>query len=164
MLSAQGVAPEMVAEPENAFPTVAEVLLEREEDAVSADLNPDGFDLFSGLLAEDSELFAGAEALPNEGEESDGSDPEREDSLQDSLTGEQIHLQPENPLVVPQGLELAASQTLSGSGDIDGDVTSSGTISPGNSPGVQNITGDSKFSREGKVLIEIGGSAAGTQF
>jgi hypothetical protein len=54
--------------------------------------------------------------------------------------------------------------TCSGSGTIGGDLNNNGgTISPGNSPGVMAVTGDFSQSAESSLLIELGGTAAGTE-
>ena len=63
--------------------------------------------------------------------------------------------------MTPAGLEIGAGQKLSGSGRIVGDVVNRGLFSPGNSPGIDNVTGDMTFDRAGTVLIEIGGLTPG---
>jgi hypothetical protein len=55
--------------------------------------------------------------------------------------------------------------SLSGSGTLTGDVDNSGgTVSPGFSPGVINITGNYTQSASGTLSVEIGGASAGTDF
>ncbi|MHB8524143.1 MAG: LEPR-XLL domain-containing protein, partial [Limisphaerales bacterium] len=56
---------------------------------------------------------------------------------QGSDSSTNIHLTPDQPLQASGGLTLGESDTLSGTGTVLGSVTSQGTISPGNSPGVQ---------------------------
>lgn len=53
---------------------------------------------------------------------------------------------------------------LTGAGTITGDVSNSGIISPGTSPGVINVNGDFEQSDEGKLSIELGGTTAGTDY
>lgn len=59
---------------------------------------------------------------------------------------------------------VAAGATLGGTGKIGGAVTSSGTVSPGNSPGVLTLARSYTQSAGGSLRIEIGGLAAGTQY
>ncbi len=51
---------------------------------------------------------------------------------------------------------------LEGFGTITADVANRGEVAPGLSPGTLNITGT--YTQTGSVLIEIGGSTAGTEF
>ena len=53
------------------------------------------------------------------------------------------------------GFVLEASQKLSGTGTVEGDVTVSGTVSPGNSPGTLTINGDLTWSAGGSYDWEI---------
>ncbi len=53
--------------------------------------------------------------------------------------------------------------TLTGAGTITGSVTNGGTVSPGAAAGVLNISGDYVQTAAGKLDIQIGGRAAGTQ-
>ena len=55
--------------------------------------------------------------------------------------------------------------TCSGSGTIGGNVNNdSGTISPGNSPGVMIINGDFAQGTDGALMIELAGTTAGTEY
>jgi hypothetical protein len=51
--------------------------------------------------------------------------------------------------------------SLEGSGDIDGDFASSGTVAPGFSPGQLNFTNNFTQLQGGNVLMEIGGPVPG---
>jgi len=62
------------------------------------------------------------------------------------------------------GLADIQSGILSGSGSVLGNVTNSGTVTPGNSPGSLSITGDYTQSSTGILDIEIGGLLAGDEF
>jgi len=54
--------------------------------------------------------------------------------------------------------------TLNGSGTVDGDVNNAGMVTPGNSPGKINITGDYTQTTLGTLEIEIAGTTAETEF
>src|SRR5205814_165215 len=49
-----------------------------------------------------------------------------------------------------------SSATLAGTGTITGNVSNSGTVAPGNSPGVLTITGNYTQTTGGTLVIEIG--------
>lgn len=53
---------------------------------------------------------------------------------------------------------------LKGAGTIAGNVTSDGTVGPGNSPGALNITGDYTQLANGIFDVEIGGTLAGSEY
>jgi len=53
-----------------------------------------------------------------------------------------LTLSQDDPLVIEEGLVVGASETLRGSGTIEGDVVVAGVFSPGNSPGVVAIDGN----------------------
>jgi len=53
--------------------------------------------------------------------------------------------------------------TCRGSGTVGGDLNNSGTISPGNSPGVMEVAGDFTQHEDGTLLIELAGTASGTE-
>jgi len=54
--------------------------------------------------------------------------------------------------------------TCSGSGRIGGNLDNSGgTVSPGNSPGVMEVAGDFTQHEDGTLLIELAGTASGTE-
>jgi hypothetical protein len=57
------------------------------------------------------------------------------------------------------GLIIGSEETLSGNGEVNGNVTNGGLPSLGNSPAL-NFTGDLVLGRAGTLLIEIGGSEA----
>ncbi|MFV2068579.1 MAG: beta strand repeat-containing protein, partial [Pirellulales bacterium] len=61
-------------------------------------------------------------------------------------------------------LTVGSSGTLAGSGTIYADVSSNGTVSPGASPGVLNITGNYTQGPDGWLEIEIGGLTAGSEY
>ncbi len=54
--------------------------------------------------------------------------------------------------------------SLTGAGQIDGDVTSAGTVSPGPTTGILEITGDYTQTSTGALVIEVGGLNAGDDF
>ncbi|MDB5341692.1 MAG: hypothetical protein JWP89_69 [Schlesneria sp.] len=54
-------------------------------------------------------------------------------------------------------LELGSTQTLSGSGTLHGNLTGTGTVSPGSSPGILTIDGDFEF--DGTIDFEVDGTA-----
>jgi hypothetical protein len=63
-----------------------------------------------------------------------------------------------NPLVLGSG-------SLSGAGTVSApSVSTAGTLSPGNSPGTLNITGDLTLLGTSETLIEIAGLTPGTQY
>ncbi|MDD5029821.1 MAG: LEPR-XLL domain-containing protein, partial [Rhodoferax sp.] len=58
-------------------------------------------------------------------------------------------------------LRVAANEVLGGSGTLNLGLLNSGFVSPGYSPGVQNVAAYTQDA-SGTLLIELGGSAAGT--
>lgn len=54
-----------------------------------------------------------------------------------------------------------AGGLLAGSGNVTGDVTLSGTLAPGNSPGSMTINGNLTQTASGNMAIEIAGTGAG---
>ena len=78
-----------------------------------------------------------------------------------AVAGRNIHLTPEHPTAANGQLIIGVDDTLSGSGTIVGDVVNRGLFSPGNSPGITTVLGDSTFARSGTVSIQIGGLTAG---
>jgi len=68
-----------------------------------------------------------------------------------------------NTLNTGGGMFDCSEGTCNGSGTISGDVNNGGTISPGNSPGVWEITGDYSQNAEGELLMEISGTALGDE-
>ncbi|MBV5299267.1 MAG: LEPR-XLL domain-containing protein, partial [Rhodoferax sp.] len=58
-------------------------------------------------------------------------------------------------------LRVAANEVLGGSGTLDVSLFNMGVVSPGYSPGVQNVAAFAQGS-SGTLLIEIGGATAGT--
>jgi hypothetical protein len=56
------------------------------------------------------------------------------------------------------------SGTLSGSTTLVGNVTNEGTVSPGASPGILNITGDYAQTAFGVLKIDIGGLTPGDDY
>jgi choice-of-anchor B domain-containing protein len=70
-----------------------------------------------------------------------------------------------NKLTTAGGTVDVQQGTISGNGTIAGDVDNGGgTISPGNSPGVLVIEGDLTQGEGGSILIELSGTAAGSQY
>ncbi len=71
-------------------------------------------------------------------------------------------------LIVGTGSTLTVNDTLSntgtvqGAGTIVGDLTNSGTFSPGLSPGTLSVIGDYTQDSAGKLQLEINGTTAGT--
>lgn len=59
-------------------------------------------------------------------------------------------------LVASGGVNVGVGSTLGGTGIIDGNVTSNGTVSPGLSPGTLTINGNYDQSTTGTLLIEFG--------
>jgi hypothetical protein len=53
---------------------------------------------------------------------------------------------------------------LQGSGTISNNVSNSGTVAPGDSPGTLQISGNYTQTSAGTLQIEIGGTTAGTQY
>jgi hypothetical protein len=69
-----------------------------------------------------------------------------------------------NKLTTAGGTVDVQQGMISGNGSIAGDVDNGGTISPGNSPGVLVIEGDLRQGEGGSILIELSGTAAGSQY
>jgi hypothetical protein len=70
-----------------------------------------------------------------------------------------------NDLITGGGTVVVAAGVLSGGGTVGGDVTNNGgTLSPGNSPGILEITGDYAQNADGGLLVEIGGTDPGSEF
>ena len=70
-----------------------------------------------------------------------------------------------NDLNTGGGEVVVAGGVLNGRGTVGGDVTNNGgTLSPGNSPGIIEITGDYSQSAEGSLLMEIGGTDPVNEF
>ncbi len=72
-----------------------------------------------------------------------------------------LQLQSGVTLTATNGLTLTANGVLAGDGTIAGNLVSGGLISPGNSTGVLNVTGNMTQSTTGRLLIEIGGPTSG---
>ena len=70
-----------------------------------------------------------------------------------------------NRVTLAGGTVVGAQGTISGDGTIGGDVyNEGGTLSPGNSPGLMAIAGDYTQGDRGTLLIELAGTAAGTNY
>src|SRR5207247_1342766 len=70
-------------------------------------------------------------------------------------------------LNVPTGavtgpVTLTSGGTLLGSGTVGGALTNSGTVAPGNSPGIITVNGDYTQSSGGSLAIEIQGTNPAT--
>ncbi len=76
-------------------------------------------------------------------------------------SGAGCHLVVETPWRALGTLEVGVGDRLSGSGTVIGDVVNRGVVSPGNSPGIQTVTGSFTFTRSGSTHIEIGGLTPG---
>ncbi|MCX6952193.1 MAG: PEP-CTERM sorting domain-containing protein [Verrucomicrobia bacterium] len=59
---------------------------------------------------------------------------------------------------------LTNTGTLAGSGSLHGNLLSSGTLAPGNSPGLLSVTGNLSLLNSSQLLIELGGTARGVTF
>ncbi len=59
---------------------------------------------------------------------------------------------------------VAALATLSGTGEVQGNLTNAGLVTPGLSPGILTVTGDFTQSSAGETLFEIGGLTPGSQY
>ena len=64
------------------------------------------------------------------------------------------------PFLIQDNVVVGVSDTLSGSGQVLGSVTNHGVVSPGNSPGIQNVATFTQ-SAGGTLDIEIGGFTPG---
>ena len=84
------------------------------------------------------------------------------DGLQGQVAGS-LHLSEEEPYIADSTVVIPEGGTLSGSGSILGEVVNEGIISPGNSPGEQNL-GTLTLTPEGTVVIEIAGTTPGTEY
>ena len=62
----------------------------------------------------------------------------------------------------PNGLVQHAGALLNGTGTLAGNLTNSGKVAPGNSPGILTITGDYTQTTDGSLEIEVGGLTPGT--
>ena len=71
-----------------------------------------------------------------------------------------------NDLVVSGGGSISVQQgTVSGNGTVGGDLNNdSGTVSPGNSPGVITVEGDFSQGEQGTLHMELAGTKAGRQY
>ena len=61
-------------------------------------------------------------------------------------------------------LNQLSTGLLKGTGTVEGNVVSAGTVAPGSSPGKLTINGDYTQSRDGSLQIEIGGVTEGDQY
>jgi hypothetical protein len=76
----------------------------------------------------------------------------------------EIHLTPDTIFNATAPLIIDGQEVLNGSGTIVGDVINEHLVSPGNSPGLQSISGNFTQDATGTTLIELGGTTAGTGF
>jgi outer membrane protein OmpA-like peptidoglycan-associated protein len=83
-----------------------------------------------------------------------------EPALQDPSDQNSTILNPNTILTLDNPLIVGSSDTLSGSGQILGEVINHGVISPGNSPGIQNVA-SLTLAPDGTLEIEIGGLTPG---
>jgi hypothetical protein len=76
-----------------------------------------------------------------------------------------LELQAGVRLVATDGVTVRPNGVLSGGGTIAGDITNAGgLVSPGSSPGVLLLEGDFLQDAVGRLLLEIAGPNAGTQY
>lgn len=69
----------------------------------------------------------------------------------------------EGRLQAEQSLTLSGG-TLTGTNTLTGNVTSSGTVIPGNAPGILTIAGNYTQTSAGLLQVELGGTTAGSGF
>ncbi len=67
-------------------------------------------------------------------------------------------------LLLTGGLAVSSNNFISGTGTIHGNVTNSGTLSPGNSAGSLTINGSLTFASSAQVSFELGGLIATNQY
>ncbi len=63
----------------------------------------------------------------------------------------------------PTGFTHHVGATLNGTGTLQGNFTNSGTLAPGNSPGIIHIDGDYTQTATGTLEIQVGGLTPGTE-
>ncbi|MBV5330735.1 MAG: LEPR-XLL domain-containing protein, partial [Chlorobium sp.] len=85
-------------------------------------------------------------------------------SMLPASNSDDIHLTPDTILTATEPLVIDGQEILSGSGTIVGSVVNEHLVSPGNSPGLQNITGNFTQDATGTTLIELAGTTAGSGF
>ena len=61
--------------------------------------------------------------------------------------------------IVGQPFIVPAGKSIGGTGSISGDITNSGTVTPGHSPGSLSIAGAYTQTETGKLLIELAGTS-----
>ena len=61
-----------------------------------------------------------------------------------------------NGILNTPGLNVAAGGTLGGSGTLNGNLTNSGVVAPGNSPGTLTVNGNFTQTSAGTLLIQVG--------
>ena len=64
--------------------------------------------------------------------------------------------------LLTSALNIDAGGTVGGDGTVWGDVVNAGVVGPGGSPGVVSIEGNYTQTAAGELLIEMGGTRAGT--
>ncbi len=67
-------------------------------------------------------------------------------------------------LVATNTVTIDDSGSLGGSGTVTADVSNSGRVSPGNSPGILTVNGTYRQTATGALNLEIGGATAGSQY
>lgn len=70
-----------------------------------------------------------------------------------------IHLTPDEALEASGGLVVDDTEILTGTGEVHGSVVNEGTVSPGNSPGVQSVD-DYTQTADGTLIMEVAGTGA----
>ncbi|MGB8170655.1 MAG: LEPR-XLL domain-containing protein, partial [Chthoniobacteraceae bacterium] len=78
-----------------------------------------------------------------------------------AVSAKNIHLTPEHVTDANGEMTIGLEESLTGTGTIVGNVVNRGLFSPGNSPGIVTIVGDSLFARSGTTVIQIGGTSPG---
>ena len=65
---------------------------------------------------------------------------------------------------IGSGQFLVFNGTVSGAGAYEGRIAMNGTFSPGNSPGIVNVTGDLLLDSANLLTMELGGTTAGSEY
>ncbi len=90
-------------------------------------------------------------------------------TIESVAVADQLRLGAGHTLTVQSALTLTSTGTLSGDGTVRGDVISSGSVSPGVfdsggiSPGVLTVSGQYFQSDSARLVVELGGTAAGSE-
>lgn len=85
-------------------------------------------------------------------------------NLTDALITNRGEVIPQGGSVIMDNINISETETLSGIGTIQADLTNAGTVSPGTSPGTITIDGDYTQESTGTLEIELGGTTPGTEY